>query len=389
MLIFSGRIDIDICVKERDMLDKFLLYNKESDDKIISYILSDDTINFIGERSGNNILHILAKIGNIKLFETILKKKSSYFYVYNNNGLLPIHIAVMYSKYNIVKHFLDKSKDNYLKTLRKESILHLLVYYNNNVDIINDLILSYQLNPNVTNFIGSNIVHIASSLGKIDIVRCMLDNYINVEVENNIKHTPLYAAIEGDKIELVKILIDDYNASVDHLDIFDNSILHLAASTGNFKMLKYLLDNYQFKNINGLNKNHHTLIHYIIELYDIKDFEFLFDYGVNPYVLDKDGNSILYYSLIKSNNIKTNFDNFYYLVKRFPSLLNIINNKKESILLIASEFCVDEIVDYFLSSSGYLSVEVIKIGLCNKKYKACEKLIDKCMENKVSFSVSA
>ena len=101
-------------------------------------------------------------------------------------------------------------------------------------------------NPAIVNFKGSDqttpLLHKAAENGHLEVVKLLLANNADVNVEDEDTSTPLHAAAQHGHLEVVKLLLAK-NADVNAVEIYKSTPLHYAAENGHLEVVKLLLAN--------------------------------------------------------------------------------------------------------------------------------------------------
>jgi ankyrin repeat protein len=88
------------------------------------------------------------------------------------------------------------------------------------------------------------------------------DNYVNVNIKNKNKETPLIIAVKRNDIEFVEILLKNKNTLVNTQDINGDTALHIAIRNYYYEIAKLLLYDWR-TDINVFNKNLETIVHLV------------------------------------------------------------------------------------------------------------------------------
>ena len=247
---------------------------EKNDSKKIKELLSyNATLFFVENNDGNNPLHIAARHNDAETLKSVL----SYFKpIYkdalttkNKDGDTPLHIAarnnnasVMGVLYNFV---IPEYKDT-LTTKNDSGDTPIdIATKNGNMKkiIIGDI---YKLDENVINFQdpnGNSIPHlmILSQGNDPDYINIFIQRGFNVNLKNNHGDTPLHLAINQKNLEIANLLIDK-DAKLDLQNIDGDTPLHLICNLDNVdgpiileKMIK------KCKNLNIQNKRKDTPLH--------------------------------------------------------------------------------------------------------------------------------
>lgn len=133
----------------------------------------------------------------------------------NDWGQTMIYIATLNGCKDILKLLLDFGGDpNILCRERARyreihSPLHISTHYGfYNRNDIDDLLLSYDANPNSKNNYGDTPLHISSCVGYDPLIRLLLKYSANINIKNKYGRTPLHNACMQNKISSVRLLLD-------------------------------------------------------------------------------------------------------------------------------------------------------------------------------------
>ena len=155
-------------------------------------------------------------IGIAPLYQAARKSLNAVKFVYENGAQydesfiynIPLHAAVMSGNIDVVKYFIDVKNVNY----------------------------------NIKDDRGYNVLHIASQFGNITLVKYFLNLDININSGTKKDKTPLYLATIGNHINVVRYLIHR-GANINYDTIKGRQPIHVAAGYGNIKMIKLLISN--------------------------------------------------------------------------------------------------------------------------------------------------
>ena len=174
-------------------------------------------------------LKIAITSGNIEKVKQMVEVKGFKPNVrYEDDGLSPLHYAVMFNRVEIVKLMLEVSqidlniRDSYKTTheyfatdenpkgevYRGHTPLH--VAAEGGFDEIVALLLEKpEIDVNSANsLLGDSALHLAVIYGHKTVVKLLLDNKAKPNLTNSSKNTPLHVAAALDKFDLVKMLIE-------------------------------------------------------------------------------------------------------------------------------------------------------------------------------------
>jgi len=140
----------------------------------------------------------------------------------------------------LLSYFLNLTKNINALYDDNLSILHIAII-NNNIDIIKQLI-SDNININIQNKDCNTSLHLACLLKSYDIVKLLIDNNINKNIVNIDGYTALhYACINGNE-NIAELLITNDNINTPN-KTDNNTPLHYACLYKNVNIVKLLLSN--------------------------------------------------------------------------------------------------------------------------------------------------
>lgn len=347
---------------------------QEGDLKTLTSLIDTNNIDInIELSSGLSLLHYACKSDNLDLINYLidngieLSKKSKICEE-------PIHIAALYGKLETVKLLIENYKIN--PNVQGADNAPVLSYaaISGNLELIKFLVTS-GADPNGRNLYNEKPIHVAALSGHLNLVKYFIEDLklynpqhrstylfdssvesleiIEYLLKNNICRRPLRFANEGEdlihvainknKLNIIKYLIDNRYASINHVLRNNRNLLHYACSLKNIdlKIIKYFLasglradSEDAFRNqpiFYALKNNAMHVADYLIEQYDIDpDLKDNHNMSVFQYSLD---NEELTHKLIKrGTNLETLRD---HICKQFELIecskeigghLKLINN---------------------------------------------------------------
>ena len=228
-------------------------------------------------------------------FFTYFAQRNAHFF------LVPILLKILLAKFinvylapwkghiHVVKALIEEFSCNpFILGDCDQSLLHFSCE-SGIIALIDLLIRSYKLNPMFKDTDGNTPLHIAALYGHTDTVRHLITEYkVKTNVRNKKKDTPLclaslsgyiqvvrllkeefhcslffrgrtalHCACENENIELVNLLINNYQLSPICKDTDGNTPLHIAALNGQSDVVRHILTEYKV-DINSRNDNDNT-----------------------------------------------------------------------------------------------------------------------------------
>ncbi|XP_043491144.1 ankyrin repeat domain-containing protein 27-like isoform X1 [Polistes fuscatus] len=100
---------------------------------------------------------------------------------------------------------------------------------------------------------GKTVLHVASTVGSLEIIQLLLDAGADVNVKTKLEgHTPLHLACSANKIQAVKIILDCGVCNINAKDFNGDTPLHLAIRNVNIRIVELLIRSGANTNIRNL-----------------------------------------------------------------------------------------------------------------------------------------
>ncbi|KAK2639540.1 hypothetical protein Ddye_027335 [Dipteronia dyeriana] len=215
------------------------------------------------DNEGNTPLHIAVRNGHFEVVRNILSRDSSLLQCLNQAGKSPLSIAIDASLTGIAhyiihrfEHSLDSTGTDLMKLLRT-AILR-------NDSVMFDILYERKGMVHEVDDQGRNLLHHSAVSGHYAMSEWLLkENFSLVyERDNHLGQTPLHLAAKNGRLNLLKMLVNDYPDASEVFDHRQCNILHLAAEFGHAKMVSYLLNLPEIKDfVNSPDVDGNTPLH--------------------------------------------------------------------------------------------------------------------------------
>lgn len=108
------------------------------------------------------------------------------------------------------------------------------------------LLLEEGVNVNQRNSAGATPLHRVTSTGNLEIAKMLIENQANAEAKTKNGSTPLHTAVMAPEpsAEMVTLILDQW-VNVDEQDNFGKTALHFAAEKGNVEITQILIEDYE------------------------------------------------------------------------------------------------------------------------------------------------
>jgi len=292
--------------------------------------------------------------------------RSSNYNIRRNEGLSPIHHAIMNNHAGLISFLLDKKVDLNIKSTSGATPLHEAVRTGNiqNINLLLDrgadvnavdakgntplhtgipshvhrevitMLLEKGADPNLRDEHGDTPLHIAIILNRsTEIIQAILNGGSDVYIRNIDGKTPLYIAVQEGRTALIPVLLSygsevfaadnsgvtpfdlaartndsTFNLliapeTVNQRDSGGNTMLHaVVRNNGNPIQLGKILD--LRSPVDARNRDGDTALHLAVRMNQRENGEFLISRGANIFSVNSAGDSPLYLALSNSNGIR-------------------------------------------------------------------------------------
>jgi ankyrin repeat protein len=285
------------------LLEYAIIFNKID---IIKALLDKDVRIDILDENNRSILYTVIKFSYIDIIKLFIEKNKNticlnIFEIFDKEGNIPLFYAIKFNNLEITKLIIENINNYFIKNFGGDNALHLAIK-NQNIEIYK-IISKYIKNQNIKTNNGDSPLHLVIQYKCYDILKYMLDNYLDTlkfnDIENKYNYSPLHYLV------IIDIDITFINIIKDYVKYFNGNIQD---KSGNIFM-HYFLNNISknFKNNNEKN--------IISEIYTILK-KINFDYNL----FNIDGNTCCHILL---NNHEIFFNNFNIILTDFMENTNL------------------------------------------------------------------
>jgi ankyrin repeat protein len=411
-------IDLDVYDESYNYFIQYVIIYNAID--ILKYILNNGNVRLdILDIDGRNLLYIPIKYNYIDILKLLIEfdKKNigmSLLDVRDNNGYNGLHYCIIFNNiaalnllYNITNTFDNNGNNIYsvcLQYKRPDILIHILdtelkktnsVYNFINIKgesvlqsainndemkvvsyIVNNKAFLHKIINNKENEYGLTALHQCIVLGHNDIVIKLIENGANINMSDFLGNTPLhYLVIEKNYIILNYLINSNSNKELyySETNLTGNTPLHLlmeediinislADNKDSIDLYKCLLKMIEKTDINIMNNNGYTILHYIAmkNLHTLIDIRNILTNGLthmNLFIKNKDGLTVLDIITSTTNRdimINIAIDSFYIiLINNIKGDLSIPWEKKcgEGESVMDKKYCLSKIRKQILENS--------------------------------------
>lgn len=286
-----------------------------------------------------------AESGYINTVKYLIDKGANYNDT-DKKGSTGLHLAARNGKLSVLEYLIesvhgDVNSKGFLKRTP-------LMYAVEGGDInVVTYILSKGVNHNAKDEHGNTAFHIAAWYGRIKLVKYFADVLLfNISEPGSFLRAPLMFAVRSGCLPTVKYLLTK-GADPKTKDVYDNTVVHLAAQDGKLNILRYFIEQLH-ANASGVNSMGRTAFMNAAKAGHVETVKYLLQRGSIYKTKDNDGNSAIHLA---------SQDGKLLVVKYFLEQLGADVNAQGAIgripLMNAAEGGSLETFNYLLTNGGY------------------------------------
>ena len=207
----------------------------DSDLKITNYFISKGISLNEKDKFGRTTADYSTKLGNLKILDQLIAK-----------GVKPTDQALFFATQG------SRMKEN-------------------GVEVFQELVNKYKLNPKAINPEGQTLLHALSRRGNLETINYIISQGADIKVVDKTGNTALIVASAGKNAELIQLLLEKTN-NINAINLNGESALTKATATGSPEILNLLLE--KDANPNIIDKQGNNLAYYWINSFKPKDENF-------------------------------------------------------------------------------------------------------------------
>ena len=252
--------------------------------ELVKYFVDKGMDIFLKTNGGLNCLHIAALYENLRLCEKLLINHNFDIHTTDNSGWTALHFSSLNGSYELVKYFVEKGTDIFLKTNDGRNCLHIGAEHGH-LSLCKKLIKKHNFDIHLANNAGWTALHFSSENVSYELIKYCIDRGTDIFLKTNLGNNCLHIAAICGHLNLCKTLIDKHGFDVHVANNDGWTILHCSAENGSFDLFSYILEKGEnFKKMycktncmkNSLHlsarNGHIDICQYILE-YFVKDYK--------------------------------------------------------------------------------------------------------------------
>ena len=196
---------------------------------------------------GRSVLHDACAGGNVSLVQYLIQNKKLDINLRDDDNNTPLHVAAFYGKDEVASCLTKEfGCDPNVKGDVGRSVLH-CAYQGGNVSLVRTLILKHETGVYALDDQRNTPLCLACGCGKSEIAMWLIEEFgCDPKVRGHRNRTLLHFASYGGSLQLVRTLIQKYNAGIDinSRDDSNDTPFHQAAYSDRAEVLEYLIDRF-------------------------------------------------------------------------------------------------------------------------------------------------
>ncbi|KAF5405976.1 Ankyrin: unc [Paragonimus heterotremus] len=207
---------------------------------IVELLLSAGADPNLPTKDSYTALHLATREDSADIVTLLLEHGAQCEYK-TKKGFTPLHLAAKHGHLDIARILLEKAKADPNATGRGGfTPVHVAAYYNQSAVL--QLLLSHGGDVNQTIKNGFTPLHLAAKRNHMNCIRSLAEHGASVDCGSRNGYTPLHLAAQDGRLEVVQLLVNQYNARPDTPAKDGLTPLHLAVQEDKVPVAECLLN---------------------------------------------------------------------------------------------------------------------------------------------------
>ena len=197
--------------------------------------------------NGTTPLHVACGKGHVKIVRYLVVNKQCDPNSADNTGMTCLHTASLNGEIPIIELLVSLGSDPNCKTADGMTPLH-IACLSGRIKVVKYLTKNQDFDPNIIISNGFSFIHLAGMSGDVSTAKYLIETLkCNLNITTSDGVTPLHLACGSGHIEMVQYF-DSQRCDFDSISVNGWSGIHYACSKGHLHIIKYLLHSkYSFK----------------------------------------------------------------------------------------------------------------------------------------------
>ena len=210
--------------------------------ELLQYLIENGSDIFSKTKAGCNCLHVAAQNGHLKICRELLQNHNVDIHSRDDDGWTSLHRAALGGDFEILQYFTENGSDIFSKTKDGHNCLHLAAQ-NGNLKICRTFLQNYSFDIHARDGFGWTVLHRATLSGDLELFQYLIEYGSDVFSKTKSGKSCLHIAAERGHLEMCRVLLQNYNFTINARDDYGCTVLHWAAFSGELELLQYLIEN--------------------------------------------------------------------------------------------------------------------------------------------------
>ncbi|KAJ6241029.1 ankyrin repeat and protein kinase domain-containing protein [Anaeramoeba flamelloides] len=191
----------------------------------------------IEDNKGANIMHYLAKNGDLATIQRIYKLKPGLVSATDNNNKTPLIYSVKHGK-ELVANWLSQKKGAKTADYSQRNVLHIAAIYGHSNILKNLLERAFKVDPRTDN--GETPLHLSCKYGHFECVKILIQYKANLNAETSLLWTPIHLVTKSQSLKIAQYLVEK-GCDVHTKTGYESNVVHHVCQEGNNELLKFFI----------------------------------------------------------------------------------------------------------------------------------------------------
>ena len=242
-------------------------------------------------RNGENCLHIVAQRGYTEFCKLLIEEYSFDINITDYSGRSALLCCSASGNHQLFHYLINMGSDINQRTSNGQSCLHIAAA-NGYKELCKEFIEEYNFDINIIDNSGTNALLCCARKGSYHLFQYFIKMGSNINQRTQYGVNCLHIAASVGYMDLCKILVEKYNFDIHVTDYYGKSALHYCAENGNHQLFHYFLD--MGSDINQRTRNGGNCLHIVAQRGYTEFCKLLIEeYNFDINITDDNGRSVL------------------------------------------------------------------------------------------------
>ncbi|KAK3607637.1 hypothetical protein CHS0354_010689 [Potamilus streckersoni] len=323
---------------------------------VLSYLIDRGSDPWCKTSKGDTLLHMACMNGRLDMTKYLVEAYPKMLIEVDSNNHTAAHDAALSGNVAVLVYLIDRGSDPWCTTSEGDTLLH-MACMDGQLDMTKYLVETYPDMLNDDDIHKHSAAHHAAVSGNVAVLSYLIDRGTDPWCRTSEGEILLHISCLAGQLDMTKYLVETYPNMLNEVDIYERTVTHHAALSGNVAVLKYLIDRGRdpwcitsqnasllhischagqldmtkflveiYPNmLNEVDINKHTAAHDAAESGNIAVLRFLIDRGIDPWCRTSQEATLLHRACLTGQ-----LDMTKYLVETYPYMLNEFDSHKHT-----------------------------------------------------------